>query len=49
MEDWRVIEELERMEEWDPDAVCDALNISTEELIEKFYGRAIRWIRENNE
>lgn len=49
MEDWRVTEELDRMKEWDADAVCDALNLSAEELIDQFLGRAIRWIKENNE
>ena len=49
MEEWRIAEELERMEEWDPDAVCDALNIRSEELVGRFLDRAINWIRENCE
>jgi hypothetical protein len=34
MDEWRIIEELERLHEWDPDAVCDALNITTSELLD---------------
>ena len=49
MEDWRVTEELDRMAYWDPDAVCDALNLTSEELIGAFLSRAIKWIKENNE
>ena len=51
MEEWRIIEELERLHEWDPDAVCDALNITTSELLDHpvFIHRAVKWIRENNE
>lgn len=48
MDDWRVIEELDRMREWDPDAICDALNISSEELVDGFLTRAVHWIKENN-
>lgn len=49
MEEWRVMEELERMHEWDTDAVVDALNITTEELlaIQRFLHRAVDWIEDN--
>ena len=49
MDDWRRIEELDRMKEWDADAVCDALNISSEELIDAFLTRALHWIEDNCE
>ena len=49
MENWRVIEELEKMRQWDADAVCDTLNISAEELVEQFLDRALVWIKDNNE
>ena len=49
MDDWRVIEELDRMKEWDPDAVCDALNLTSHEIINAFMARAIYWIRDNCE
>ena len=50
MENWRVMEELEFLEEWDPDAICDVLNITSVELLNvpSFQARAIRWIEENN-
>jgi len=49
MEQWRVIEELDRMREWDADALCDSLNITTEELLEIPWvlPRALTWIEEN--
>ena len=49
MEYERQLEELTKMEQWDPDALVDALGITTEELlaIGMFYGRAIEWIEEN--
>ncbi len=51
MEDWRRIEELDRMKEWDTDALCDALNITTKDLftVPWVVQRAIIWIEENNE
>lgn len=49
MEDWRVTEQLDLMKEWDADAVCDALNISSEELVEEFLYRALKWIKDNCE
>lgn len=49
MEQWRVLEELERMREWDPDAICDALNITSDELVDSYLGRAVDWIKENFE
>lgn len=50
MEPWRVTEELDFMAQWDPDALCDALNLSTEELLEVPFiqRRALRWIEDNN-
>lgn len=49
MQTWRVLEEIDRMKQWDADAVCDALNLTSEELVEQFLLRAIHWIEENNE
>lgn len=51
MENWRVTEELDYMKEWDPDAVLDALNITTTELfsVPWVVQRAVIWIEENNE
>ena len=49
--DARICEEIDRMKEWDVDAVCDALNISTLELltIDEFFQRAVEWVEENCE
>ena len=46
----RIFEELNRMAEWDADAVVDALDITSEELLSvpDFKQRAIEWIEENN-
>ena len=49
MDNWRVTEELDKMKEWDPDAVVDALNLSSEELVDKFVYRALEWIEDNCE
>lgn len=51
MDHIRLSQHIEMMREWDPDSVLDALNISTEELLEvpEFLRRAIDWIEENNE
>ena len=49
MEDWRKIEELDKMKQWDADMVCDALNITAQELVDRFTARAIYWIEENCE
>ena len=39
------------MQEWDPDAIVDALDITTEELLNvpEFLDRAMDWIEDNNE
>lgn len=49
MIDERVLQEVERIEEWDPDVVVDAFGITTEELmaVPMFYSRAIAWAKEN--
>jgi hypothetical protein len=49
MEQWRLLEELDLMKEWDADSVCDALNITAEELVRDYLSRAIKWIKENND
>ena len=51
MEDWRVVEELDRMREWDTDALCDTLNITPTEILcyQEFLSRAINWIEDNCE
>lgn len=51
MDDWRICEELERMSMWDVDSLCDALNLTAEELlcIEEIEMKAIDWIRGNYE
>lgn len=49
MDGWRQVEELDRMKQWDADAVCDALNISAEELVDKFLDRAVTWVEANCE
>ena len=45
----RYLEELERMQEWDADALVDTLDITSEELLEVtvFRHRALDWIKEN--
>lgn len=49
MENWRVTEELDYMKEWDVDALCDALNITTQDLftVPWVTQRAVIWIEEN--
>ena len=49
MDDWRYTEELDRMKQWDADAVCDTLNITAEELVVQFLDRALQWIEDNCE
>ena len=49
MDEWRMIEELDKMRDWDADALCDTLNVTSEELIELFLDRAIKWVKENCE
>lgn len=49
MEYERQLEEVAKLEQWDADALCDALNITSEELIAipMFYQRAIHWVEDN--
>ena len=49
MDNWRITEELDKLREWDADAVCDALNIQGYELVDAFINRAIDYVQENNE
>lgn len=51
MEMWRRMEEIDKIKEWDVDALCDALCITTEELmtVPWVMQRAVIWIEENNE
>ena len=49
MDNWRTVEELDIMREWDADAVCDALNITASELVTMFLERAINYIEDNCE
>jgi hypothetical protein len=46
MHDWHE-EEINRMREWDVDALCETLNITSEEIIDHFYERAHKWVKEN--
>ena len=49
MDGWRLVEELDIMRAWDPDAVVDALNLEAEELVDCFLDQAIKWIEDNRE
>lgn len=44
-----ILLQLQAMEEWDPDALLDALGITSEELmaVPSFYARAAQWAEEN--
>ena len=47
----KMLVHLSMLMEWDPDAIVDALDITTEELLDipEFQARAMQWIEENNE
>lgn len=51
MDDWRILDELDRMREWDTDTLVDTLNITPTEILcySEFLERAINWIEENME
>ena len=40
---------METFLECDPDYICDVLGITSEELVEAFYDRAIQHIKEEHE